>query len=342
MRSWQIRNILTTIALAVWCGVATAGPEGAATEEQSAPEVQSETKQNTNESKSETKKSTAAAETKKNTSASGTKKSTTATGTKKSVKSTKATATAKPKPAAQPKVKKAAPAPAPMKAPAPEKAAAPVQPKPMRIAAPGKQRTVPGHVTGGGVGVLPRVDTASKTPDVGLQGIKDRARWAPAEICENTDKKLEGTIRGIDKEASKNGDRLVMARIASEFRIPAETILAERTRLSAPWGELLVAHTLLANTRGVTVDQLFDMRAEGMGWGQISHGLGFSQKDVATAVQAEGKVVRGQSKPDGSPSKIAIVEPLVIVDETAHAGGSSKPNVDAVGGETSAPEPVDK
>jgi hypothetical protein len=100
-----------------------------------------------------------------------------------------------------------------------------------------------------------------------------------------------------------------------------------------------VAHTLLANTRGVTVDQLFDMRAEGLGWGQIAYGLGLNQKEVVAAVQDEGGVVRGRSKPDGTPSAIGGVEPRAVVDETAQAG-SSTPDAGAVHGETSAPESV--
>ena len=330
MRSWQIRNILTTVALAVWCGVATAGPESAAPETPSASETQSETK--------------------KSTTPPATKKSATASTAKRAKPAT----AAKPKTTAQTKTKKAKPAPAPVKAAAPHKAppataaspkAEPPAPaKPMRIAAPGKMRTVPGRVTGGGVGVLPRVEGPSSTsPDEGLQGVKDRARWAPTDVCDNTDKKLESAVRGIDKEATKNGERLVMARIAAQFRVPAETILSERTRLSASWGELAVAHTLLASARGVTVDQLFDMRAEGMGWGRISYGLGFKQKDVTTAVQTEGKVMRGQTKPNGSPTKIATMDPMVAAEATAHAGGTTVPD----GGtsddeETEVPESVEK
>ena len=341
MRSWQIRNILATVAVAVWCGVATAGPESAAPETPSASETQSETKKST-DSSPETKKNTAATETKESTTPSATKKSATPSATKKSAtaataKSTKTATSKKPKTTVQAKTKKAKPAPAPVKAAAPQKAPpataatpkaeTPTPAKPMRIAAPGKMRTVPGRVTGGGVGVLPRVDgPASTTPDVGLQGVKDRATWAPTDICEDTDKKLEGTVRGIDKEASKNGERLVMARIAAQFRVPAETILSEKTRLGASWGELAVAHTLLASARGVTVDQLFDMRAEGMGWGRISYGLGFKQKDVTTAVQTEAKVMRGQSKPNGTPTKIATMDPMVAAEATAHAGGSSAPD----------------
>jgi hypothetical protein len=336
MRSWQIRNILTTIALAVCCGVATAGPESASSEPPSASsEVKSETKQSTTGAASETKSRTAA--TKKSPPAAETKKSTAARagkgGTKATARAkTKAAAPAKSKTTAQAKTEKAAgPAPGTV---APAKTA--------KISGPGKAAKVPHRVTGGGVGVLPSVPAReSTTPDIGIHGIKERARWAPPELCSETDKKVQGTVRAIDKEASKSGDRLVMARIAAEFRTPAETILAERTRLSAPWGELVVAHTLLASVPGVTVDQLFDMRSEGLGWGQVAHGLGLSQKEVASAVQAEGRVVRGKSKPDGSPARIATVEPRAVVDETAHVG-SPTPEVGVVNVGTSAPEPVQK
>jgi hypothetical protein len=330
MRSWQIRNILTTIALAVCCGVATAGTESASSEQPSASsEVKSETKQGTTGAASETKKSTTAAPTKKSTAARVGKGSTKASPRAK----TKAAAPAKTKTTAPAKTKETA---------GPANTERSIPAKTRKISAPGKAAKTPHHVTGGGVGVLPSVPApGSTTPDVRIHGIKERARWAPPEPCAETDKKLQSTVRAIDKEASKNGDRLVMARIAAEFRTPAETILAERTRLSAPWGELLVAHTLLASAPDVTVDQLFDMRAEGLGWGQIAYGLGLNQKEVATAVQEEGRVVRGKSKPDGSPARIASAEPRVVVDETAHAG-SPTPEAGAVNVGTSAPEPVKK
>lgn len=169
---------------------------------------------------------------------------------------------------------------------------------------------------------------ATPAPYVGLHEIKERARWAPAKPCADTNKKLEGTVRAIDKEASKKGDRLVMARMAVEFRTPAEAILAERTRLRAGWGELVVAHTLLASTpSGVTIDHLFEMREEGLGWGQISHGLGFNQKDVATAIRAEGRVIQGKSKPNGSPSPIASVEPQVVGTEGKVHPGAPTPEI---------------
>jgi hypothetical protein len=327
MRSWQIRNILTTIALAVCCGVATAGPESASPGQQSSSSgVQSETK----EAGSETK-------TKKSTTARVAKSGTKATA---SAKSKKAAASAKTKKAAPAKTAKAvAPGNTEKTAASAKtvKAAAPVKTVKVPALKSAKARDVPAIVTS--AGNMPTASPSGSTPPPpGLHGVKDRARWAP-KVCSDTDKKLEGTVRAIDKEASKSGDRVVSARMFAEFRIPVETIQAERTRLSAPWGELVVAHTLRANAPGVTIDQLFDMRAEGLGWGQIAYGLGLSQKEVADAVQAEGRVVRGKSKPDGSPSPIASVEPGM--DATVHAGTSS-PEVDAVDVGTSVPEAVNK
>jgi hypothetical protein len=333
MRSWQIRNILTTIALAVCCGVATAGPESASPDQPSSSSgVQSETKQSAKAVGSETKKSTTARVTKsgaKATASTKTKKAAAPARTKKAAATTKKATAAAPanteKAAASAKTEKAA---------APVKAKAEKTPPSLKSE---KARNVPATVTSAG-NMPTAVPSGSTPPPPGLHGIKDRARWAP-KVCADTDKKLQGTVRAIDKEASKSGDRVVSARMFAEFRIPVETIQAERVRLSAPWGELVVAHTLRASAPGVTIDQLFDMRAEGLGWGQIAFGLGLSQKEVADAVRAEGRVVRGQSKPDGSPSPIASVEPGM--DATLHAG-TSPSEVDAEDMGTSVPEAVEK
>lgn len=307
MNVWQIRNILTTIALAACCGVATAGPEDASPGQPPASsEVKSETKQNPPEVRSEPKQGTKSRAKKgsaKATAPAKTKKATAAAKTQKvtaPAKSEKATVPAKTVKATAPAKSEKATAPAKT-----EKATPTV--KSEKVPALKAEKVVrPAGIT---TGVTLDEVTA---PFVGLHGIKESARWAPAN-CADTDEDLKGTVRAIDKEASKSGDRLVMARMAVEFRTPAEAILAERARVNAGWGEMVVAHTLLASIRsGVTIDHLFEMRDEGMGWGQIAHGLGLKQKDVTTAVRAEGRVIRGQSKPSGSPTPIASVEPQVV------------------------------
>jgi hypothetical protein len=273
MRSWQIRIILTTIALAACCGVATAGLEGASSKQ---PQASSG-------ARSEMKQPTPARPEKGRA---------------------KSSATAK------------------------EKAAAKTEKQAVKSGAGAKTETNADVRTR--VRITGALSNAGTTADVEVHGIEERARWAP-KYCTDTDNKLEGTLRAVDKEAAK-GDGAVSVRMVAEFRISPEAILSERTRLSAGWGELLVAHTLLANTKsGITIDHLFDMRDEGMGWGQIAHGLGLKQNEVVTAVRAEGRVIRGKSKPGGSPSPIASVEP----QEGAMQSGAQTSEVGAGDVETS-------
>src|SRR5262249_59348004 len=65
-------------------------------------------------------------------------------------------------------------------------------------------------------------------------------------------------------------------------------------------GQLMVAHTLAANTTtGATVQQLVTMNKDGMGWGQIAAGLGLQLGSVVSGVNAESRVAHGLEKADG-------------------------------------------
>lgn len=336
MRSSPIRNILTTIALAVCCGVATAAPETASKEKSS----------ETTEVKSEKKSTTASASKSKKSATPRKGKGTAKTPAKpKTVAKAKTVAPAKHVPPAKEVAAAKTLPPAKTVAAAkelpPAKTLPPAKPINPATAAPKKMvRPVSVlSIEGNGAALSKPGGTEVSSPSSGIRGFQDRARWAPTSVCEETHKKLEGTMRGIDKEAAKKGDRLVMARLATEFRIPAESILSEKTRLSITWGELVVAHTLQASVPSVTIDQLLDMRAEGLGWGQISYGLGLKQKDVVTAVHAEGKVMRGQSKPDGSPMTIASMDPQPQEVGMGLAVPSDAPAPETGVPETPAPEP---
>ena len=343
MRASQVRNMLTTIALAVCCGVAAAAPETAP------PPPTSES----SEVKSESKGTTASASKTKKSGKTPKKKSTAKAPAKpKTVAKAKTVAPAKHVPPAK-EVAAAKTLPPAKEVPAaktvaaakelpPAKTLPPAKPINPATAAPKKMvRPVSVlSIEGSGAALSKPGGTEVSSPSSGIRGFQDRARWAPTSVCEETHKKLEGTMRGIDKEAAKNGDRLVMARLATEFRIPAESVLSEKTRLSATWGELVVAHTLQASVPSVTIDQLLDMRAEGLGWGQISYGLGLKQKDVVTAVNAEGKVMRGQSKPDGSPMTIASMDPQPQVVGMDLSVPTEADTPDAGPADVDAPAPV--
>jgi hypothetical protein len=139
-----------------------------------------------------------------------------------------------------------------------------------------------------------------------LKTIRDRAAKMPAKDREEIDKKLETNAKDVDVEAVTNGDATVADRFAAEFGVTSEALLAERTQYNVGWGEVMIAHTLLANAPGgTTIDQLYTMHADGMGWGQIAYGMGLRVGSVAAAMKTETLVARGTVKPHGKPAKIA-------------------------------------
>ncbi|HYJ34419.1 MAG TPA: hypothetical protein VE326_14515 [Candidatus Binatia bacterium] len=138
-----------------------------------------------------------------------------------------------------------------------------------------------------------------------LKAIRDRAAKMPATDREEIQKKLEGNIKDVDVEAVANGDATVADRFAAEFGVTSEALLAERTQYNVGWGEVMIAHTLLANApSGTTIDQLYSLHADGMGWGQVAYGMGLRVGSVAAAVKTETMVARGTMKADGKPAKI--------------------------------------
>jgi hypothetical protein len=150
----------------------------------------------------------------------------------------------------------------------------------------------------------------AQPPDVSksearLQAIRDRAAKMPATDREEIEKKLEGNAKDVDVEAVTNGDATVADRFAAEFGMTSEALLAERTQYNVGWGEVMIAHTLLANApSGTTIDQLYTLHADGMGWGQVAFGMGLRVGSVAAAVKTETMVARGSMKADGKTAKI--------------------------------------
>jgi len=85
----------------------------------------------------------------------------------------------------------------------------------------------------------------------------------------------------------------------------ASALAEEQTELGASCGQLMIAHTLSANSKvEVTAQQLFQLRKDGMGWGQIAAGLGFNLGDAVSAVNAEGRVAGGEARADGKVAAI--------------------------------------
>jgi len=164
-------------------------------------------------------------------------------------------------------------------------------------------------------------ETAVTTPELSkaeakLKAIRERAAKMPAAERDEIEKKLTENAKNVDVEAVTNGDATVAERFATEFGIPSEALLAERTQQNVGWGEVMIAHTLEANALGTRVDQLYTLRTEGFGWGQIAYGLGLRAGSLAAAVQTESLVARGTVKADGKVARIGLNQ------RVASAGGT--------------------
>src|SRR5258706_18222 len=84
-----------------------------------------------------------------------------------------------------------------------------------------------------------------------------------------------------------------------------EALVTEATQFGGGLGEVIIAHTLIANSKTpVTMDQIFTLRKDGMGWGQIAQGMNLRVGDVVSAVMSEGKVAYGTVKTDGKTAMI--------------------------------------
>jgi hypothetical protein len=158
----------------------------------------------------------------------------------------------------------------------------------------------------------PTAPDASAKAEVspGVAAIVAKAKKAPPQEAEETDRKIRESVKLVEKEAATKGEPMVASRLAAEFGVPAGELITEKGTYQSGWGELMIAHTVLANAKSaVTLDQLFEMRRDGLGWGQIGHGLDLKLGDVASAVKAESRVATGLAKADGKPAKIQSAAP---------------------------------
>lgn len=148
--------------------------------------------------------------------------------------------------------------------------------------------------------------SSDKRPKANLGDVRERAESMPSDARRETDKRIALTVERVNKEASDRGQTTMAARLAAEFKLTEEALLDEKAEHSLSWGEVMIAHTLLANTgAGLTIVDLAQLRREGLGWGAIAFGLQFHMEDFEDAIKAEGRVAMGLSKADGKAATIA-------------------------------------
>jgi len=177
--------------------------------------------------------------------------------------------------------------------------------------------------------------TTANTPspadaEASMKAIRDRAKKASTKGRALVDKKLTEISADVDAEATANGKEVAAGRVASEFGMGPEALVAETEQFQAGLGEVVIAHTLMANsTNPVTMEQLFAMRTEGMGWAQIAQGLNLKMGEVVSACVSESRVAKGTLKADGKTA-------MIHSGASTHAGTQAGVGAGASAGKTSA------
>ncbi len=175
----------------------------------------------------------------------------------------------------------------------------------------------------------PATQAATPATDA-TQSIREKGAKLSAKQSKSIDAKLEATEKSVDAAAAKSGDQVVADRLAKEFGTTAEAMTQEKSQFNVGWGQLVVANTLMANAKTpVTLQQLFDMRNSGMGWGQIAHGMGLKLGDLISASKTEANVATGKSKPSG---KVATIHGASTRDTDAAEAMSHSHDHGAMGG----------
>ena len=137
-----------------------------------------------------------------------------------------------------------------------------------------------------------------------MDRVKERGMKASAKERADVENKLDDVEKQIEAEASK-GEPAVAGRIAADLGVTADALTAEKSQYGRGWGELTVAHTLMANAKtDATIADLFAMRSQGLGWGVIAAGMDLKLGEVVSAVRSEQRVAAGLDKGDGKPATI--------------------------------------
>ncbi|HEU4724150.1 MAG TPA: hypothetical protein VFU59_02515 [Candidatus Eisenbacteria bacterium] len=142
-------------------------------------------------------------------------------------------------------------------------------------------------------------DPAAAKAMADLQRIRDRAKTVDPLEKEKNEKSLRESATEVDAATAKKEHVEVAGRLAAEYGGIPELYLGEKERLKTGWGDLSIAHAILQGAKTtVTIDQLYDLRQEGLGWGQIAHGLDLNVGELVKTAHAKGRSAVGA--PEGA------------------------------------------
>jgi hypothetical protein len=174
--------------------------------------------------------------------------------------------------------------------------------------------------------------TADGNASMSLDAIRDRAKQPSRKALAKLERRLSELANQIDAEANLKGEIFVANRVGSEFGMTGSLMMLERGTLNTSMGDLVIAHTLAANSpMNVTATQLFTLQHDGYTWARIAYGLDLRSDQVAGAVESETRVALGRAKADGRP---AMIQSGSATSASASAGTGA--GVNAAGGSVGA------
>ena len=169
--------------------------------------------------------------------------------------------------------------------------------------------------------VYPITVRAGTPADQKVEAVRRAGQQVSEEVSATGEAKLAMLARRVQKAARSNGEAMVAVPLSIEFGIEANELATQCKRLDVSWGDLMIAHTLLANSQSeLTIKQVFRLREEGMSWIQIAVGLGLEPGQVVDAVRAETKVAMGQTPADGKVAMIVNRRPALTTGTAAETG----------------------
>ena len=139
---------------------------------------------------------------------------------------------------------------------------------------------------------------------------------------------LDSCVAEIEKTVRRQGESVVAARMSHELGVAPADLINEHAALDCFLGDLLIAHSLLANASStLTARQLIALHDRGSDWTEIAMGLGLKLSHVVRGLINETRVAAGLSRGDG---KVAVMK----VEASATLASSDLAGNESVGGDT--------
>jgi len=108
-----------------------------------------------------------------------------------------------------------------------------------------------------------------------------------------TESRIQEQVTFLDNQAFSGGDQAVAQRLSVTFGVSNDVLLQEKATAGVTWGDVFLAHTIVANTRtALTTTDLLQMRVSGLTWLQVARNVNLSTTRFSDAIQIETRLMR--------------------------------------------------